>query len=354
MVNLKICRTCLSNEIIVLSHSIYCKVCNVYYHIESENQYVSSIPVKEFDSLSVTLCIRCKSNINENRIISCINYIDFLYKLQLCSNCKKINENFLLNLYYRNFINYKKIKKAYSIWYKIIYCMIGMLGLLRDEYAIPIIITKISQYIANIETKYSSKTVNSLIHWSNISITKINDVEKYLTNQNNLLFKTILNYGDKPIIEKYKQLFKIQYNKIIYIFLEYLYDLRNILKRNYINNKLAFTSKIFIIEKMKYIYNLYSKLVINWIISLLKTMCSIRYFMYCWWYWLDFQNMSIIKTIIFIFFAMNRFVMVDLLLFLKNLIYINGSIKIVYEIPEKLTNRSEEIKNGLKKLTFKK
>ena len=76
--------------------------------------------------------------------------------------------------------------------------------------------------------------------------------------------------------------------------------------------------------------------------------------MYCWWYWLDFQNISIIKTIIFIFFAMNRFIVVDLLLFLKNLIYINNSIKIVYEIPEKLTNRSEEIKNGLKKLTFKK
>ena len=69
---------------------------------------------------------------------------------------------------------------------------------------------------------------------------------------------------------------------------------------------------------------------------------------------MDFQNISIIKTIIFIFFAMNRFIVVDLLLFLKNLIYINNSIKIVYEIPEKLTNRSEEIKNGLKKLTIKK
>ncbi|EDQ31224.1 ribosomal protein L12E-L44-L45-RPP1-RPP2 [Enterocytozoon bieneusi H348] len=354
MVNLKICRTCLSNEIVILSHSIYCKVCNVYYHVESENQYVSSIPVKEFNCLSITLCIQCKSSINENRIISCVNYIDFLHKLHLCSNCKKTNENFLLNLYYRNFITYKKIKKTYNIWYKIIYCIIGILGLLQHEYVIPFVITKISYYISNIESKHSSKAISFLIHWSNISITKINNVEKYLANQNNLLFKTILNYSNKPIIEKYKQLIVTQYNKTIYILTEYSYNLHNILRQNYTNDKLAFINEIFVIKKIRYIYNLYFQLIANWIISLILTVCSVRYFMYCWWYWLDFQNISIIKTIIFIFFAMNRFIVVDLLLFLKNLIYINNSIKIVYEIPEKLTNRSEEIKNGLKKLTFKK
>ena len=145
-----------------------------------------------------------------------------------------------------------------------------------------------------------------------------------------------------------------QYNKTIYILTEYSYNLHKILRQNYTNDKLAFINEIFVIKKIRYIYNLYFQLIANWIISLILTVCSVRYFMYCWWYWLDFQNISIIKTIIFIFFAMNRFIVVDLLLFLKNLIYINNSIKIVYEIPEKLTNRSEEIKNGLKKLTFKK
>jgi len=121
------CQICLSSETIAIKERLYCKNCDIDYRITNSTQEVLSMPIKTIFQSSLNLCENCKEKVTNKKKITCKNFSEYFGKLRLCKSCRTLNEDFIRNLFYNNFLLYRSevpyfgwihsILLVYLYWY---------------------------------------------------------------------------------------------------------------------------------------------------------------------------------------------------------------------------------------------
>jgi hypothetical protein len=109
------CQFCSSFKTKVLNDILYCENCEIYFVLKSGSQLIKSLPVSETRQRNLNLCSSCAKKAIKNSSIRCRTFREYLKKLPYCKNCKCLNFIFLKNLFFKNFLLYKKIRNQFKL-----------------------------------------------------------------------------------------------------------------------------------------------------------------------------------------------------------------------------------------------
>lgn len=110
------CQICQSGKIRILSDTIFCENCEIYYSMNDGKQRIKALPIVETKQRTLNLCANCTKKASKNNNIQCRVFKEYLKKLPFCSPCKSLNSLFLKNLFFKNFLLHKKSKKTFGIF----------------------------------------------------------------------------------------------------------------------------------------------------------------------------------------------------------------------------------------------
>lgn len=109
------CQFCNSCKTKKLNDAFFCEKCEIYFYIKNGSQLIKSLPIAEIQQRSLNLCTRCNENSRKNKLIKCQVFNEYIRKLPYCKKCKKENYLFLKNLFFKNFLLYKKIGRVFGL-----------------------------------------------------------------------------------------------------------------------------------------------------------------------------------------------------------------------------------------------
>lgn len=112
---MKQCQFCNSHKTKALSDTLFCENCEIYFTLKNGIQLIKSLPIAETRQRSLNLCVSCSRRAMKNNSVRCRTFREYLKKLPYCSNCKSLNFVFLKNLFFKNFLLYKKIKNVFGL-----------------------------------------------------------------------------------------------------------------------------------------------------------------------------------------------------------------------------------------------
>lgn len=113
---MKKCQICQSGKIRILHDTLYCANCEIYFSLDDGKQRVKSLPIVETKQRAMKLCLNCNKKYAKNNSIKCKVFLEYFKKLPFCKQCKALNSLFLKNLFFKNFLLYKKTQKTYGIF----------------------------------------------------------------------------------------------------------------------------------------------------------------------------------------------------------------------------------------------
>ena len=100
-----------------MNGSLYCTSCQVHYTLVNNKQQVSHLPLKETSQVGLQLCDKCAAASKKRRnAVGCSSFGEYFGKLSLCGRCKQQNKEFLHNFYFKNFLFYRRERRAFSFW----------------------------------------------------------------------------------------------------------------------------------------------------------------------------------------------------------------------------------------------
>ncbi|KAL6120958.1 hypothetical protein NUSPORA_02217 [Nucleospora cyclopteri] len=320
------CQVCWSKNVLNLSKMLYCENCDIYYSLEKNNQYVTSLPVTEIDAPKIKLCHKCKKIEKSSRKIKCQTFRGFLSKLNLCKNCKESNHDNIKNLYYRNFIMHKKVERIYSRIYILIFAVLSFFTLFDgkkwkeiNELIIKNSEKLISRFKCNSVIFNLCESLKNLFKWGNQFNEEMNS--KFIS------FIYTSNYS-KRIVEAFKEVGNqiVNLNATKFVVNGCKHTINTIITNEHTLNALFF----------KYLQNV-----------------TARHILYLWYicmkYWLHSKFVILLLTA----FSFYKVVFVDVLICLFGLYYMWTVTKTFYHIPESL-NKEAGIQSFLKQLNLKK
>ncbi|OQS53992.1 hypothetical protein EHP00_526 [Ecytonucleospora hepatopenaei] len=357
----KFCQVCLSQQIILLSGSVYCEKCEVYYQLENGNQFVAAIPVSEIDQMGPDLCKKCEGIKKSNRKIECTSFNDFTKKIKLCGKCKSINHSFLKNLYFRNFVLCRKTKAIYGKAYKFMFFTFALFALITQK------------NVSNLVTNSLEYTLNSL------KDKDLNRVQNFFVNIFQWIFAKIIVLENKIMINNRNVMAKVndvlrekihfsQIKAKIMLFSTCLYDNSLFLQNLHKNIIRIFSSldslKFFINKKVIVLFSFLKlffirhsnsdfvcKTIEAW--SAILYSISIRHIMYGWCMWIKTGYSGVFSLFVMTFFAFTKILIMDIYFYVSVFFYICSATQKYSVISENL-NRAAEIKEFLSKISFKK
>lgn len=112
---MKQCEFCGSRKTKRLNETLFCENCEIYFALKNGTQLIKSLPITETSSRSLKLCPSCTKLASKDTLIVCKTFREYLKKLPYCKTCKSLNLIFLKNLFFKNFLLYKKIRKIFGI-----------------------------------------------------------------------------------------------------------------------------------------------------------------------------------------------------------------------------------------------
>lgn len=117
-----ICQTCLSKKTIKTGNMLFCESCRIYYIIQNNLQRPKILPLKDVNQISFEFCTKCEKNFDQiDCEIRCRNFNEYLSKFMICKKCRIDNRDFISNLYYKNFVFYKKEVVFFGFFLKILF-----------------------------------------------------------------------------------------------------------------------------------------------------------------------------------------------------------------------------------------
>lgn len=111
---MKHCQLCGSGRIKLSNDIMFCENCEIYFAIKNTTQLIKSLPITETKQRSLCLCPTCTKRAMKPTITKCRFFKEYLRKLPFCRSCKSINRDFLKNLFFKNFLLYKKTRKVFG------------------------------------------------------------------------------------------------------------------------------------------------------------------------------------------------------------------------------------------------
>ncbi|ELA42649.1 uncharacterized protein VICG_00401 [Vittaforma corneae ATCC 50505] len=112
---MKQCQFCNSHKTKVLNDTLFCENCEIYFTLKNGIQLIKSLPIAETKQRTLNLCVSCSRRAMKNSSIKCRTFREYLKRLPYCSSCKSLNVVFLKNLFFKNFLLYKKIKSVFGL-----------------------------------------------------------------------------------------------------------------------------------------------------------------------------------------------------------------------------------------------
>lgn len=112
---MKHCQLCGSGKIKISNDVLFCENCEIYFAIKNGNQLIKALPITETKQRSLCLCPVCTRIAMKPAITKCRCFKEYLRKLPFCRSCKSINRDFLKNLFFKNFLLYKKTRRVFGL-----------------------------------------------------------------------------------------------------------------------------------------------------------------------------------------------------------------------------------------------
>lgn len=110
----KYCQFCCSYKAKPLGDVLYCEKCEVYYTVKNGVQLIKTLPLVETRQRSLNLCSRCASKAKNKKRFLVKTFTEYFKNLPYCKSCKLLNKIFLKNLFFKNFLLYKKSRPIFS------------------------------------------------------------------------------------------------------------------------------------------------------------------------------------------------------------------------------------------------
>lgn len=335
----KYCQVCLSDSIIPLTGSIYCQKCDVYYQIEENTQYLSSIPVTEVDQTYVILCKKCEKFHHSSRRIKCRSYKEYLKKLRICQECKTTNLSLIKNLYYRNFISHKKTESEFGLIYKALYFF-----------------TVLSSFFNN-KTRNNFSLLDFFSTGLNSLSSAVQRVECKIFPQRlrdlvgTLVGLFINSRSYSRLLFLYSSL-STHINSILTLLHAIVDNLKFVMV--YHVNRLGDSMCSTILHRIFHRIMHHTSLLSNIVHIDPLILFSPRHILFVWCMWLKLDSSilyptNVIRMAAYAFFLMHRVFLVDVCIFMSGFSHIYYRNRVFYEIPENMS-RSQDIKEITEKL----
>lgn len=108
------CQFCNSQKTKLLNEVLFCESCEIYFSLKNGNQLIKSLPIVETDQRMLSFCPPCSRKFEQEIFIKCKRFQEYFKQLPYCANCKSSNAVFLKNLFFKNFLLYKKIDRVFG------------------------------------------------------------------------------------------------------------------------------------------------------------------------------------------------------------------------------------------------
>lgn len=112
---MKRCEFCGTRKTVLLNDTLYCESCEIYFTLKNGSQLIKSLPVSETKQRFLNLCASCSKTAQKFSVIRCRTFRGYFRKLPYCKGCKSLNLIFLKNLFFKNFLLYKKINRVFGL-----------------------------------------------------------------------------------------------------------------------------------------------------------------------------------------------------------------------------------------------
>lgn len=109
------CQFCKSHKTKLLIDTLYCENCEIYFTLKNGIQLIKTLPLAETKQRSLNFCADCTKTALKNNTVKCKTFREYIKKLPYCKSCKALNLIFLKNLFFKNFLLYKKIENQFGI-----------------------------------------------------------------------------------------------------------------------------------------------------------------------------------------------------------------------------------------------
>ncbi|ORD93894.1 hypothetical protein ECANGB1_1417 [Enterospora canceri] len=252
---------------------------------------------------------------------------------------------------------YKQKTYVYGKVYKGIYLIFFLISLIKQKRVTNIVTGFVQWLLAKSHFPGASKPFNFILVKLNDCLNWTMKLEQLIIEENSAMFRRLSRviYSNAFVQYLYTTIPTALSNNVVFS------RIINALFMLMIRSKLLlFKGKAKVAEKLEELYTAASETPNSRIqrkiyafLSMVFYSMSTRHVMYIWYGWLKLESLTIYSAIGLAIFGCNRFLLVDIYVFLSGFMHLYESTQIYYEIPENL-NRAAELNEFLKKITFKK